>query len=268
MKQPKYVVFEAFREFENGITQKYFKCPDVSWTKDRDGYWTIVSKKFHDSTEWKGEFQTENLYDRHVVIALRDIEPQEYLDSKYIEQNEMSARLNMPLRTFAHINDSSQLTALMRFGNLEGLRATATYIQLKAHGLHDRPLYGIYSDPRSDIIRPDVFGGKWIDVAPEKAHIWDDLLNWVLEKSAFRNPPCPVILDCKAEYKIWFDTSKRLFANGGDYTNWDREGCSVALERIKQFAGQFFDVDQVKSLADAVNVPDYIEDIMDDDEPW
>lgn len=269
-----YRTIDTYRNFENGIKQTQFTFPDgTQWAFNERGneYWTIVSNEFYEHTKWGGPLERLRVFDKWMVIIMRDIDHHRYFDHHGCSSEEMVGRLHLENRVFAFIKDSSVLGGLLRFDKMKGVVGQATYIQTLSHGIQNKPLYGIYTDPDTNITQPDVFGtGKWLEVSPSKAgSVWYKLYNWVLDKMAFVDRPCPLTLNCNDAYEVWKAASINVMGSKYDLneiTNLEPVIMDTMVVKIADFAAQFFDSEVITKVQDAARTVDYEIDYIDEDE--
>lgn len=269
-----YYAIDTYRNFENGIKQVQLMFPHgTQWAFNERGkeYWTIVSNEFYEHTKWHGPFERARIFDKWIAIFIRDIDHHEYFDCFGSTPEEMVGRLHLENRIFALIKDSSVLGGLLRFGKMNGVVGQATYIQTLSHGIQNKPLYGIYTDPNTNITQPDVFGtGKWLEVSPSKAGaVWYKLYNWVLDKMAFIDKPCPLILNCIDAYEVWKAASVNIMGSKYDINeivNLEPVILDTMVAKIADFASQFFDGEVISKVQDAARTVDYELDYIDEDE--
>lgn len=269
-----YSTIETWRNFENGISQTQFRFPSGTyWAYDERGkeYWTIVSKEFFDNTKWSGPFGHAYIFDKWVAIYMRDIDHHKYFDYFSRSSKEMIDQLHLENRIFVFIKDSSICGGLVRFGEMDGLVGQATYIQLLSHGIQNDPLYGIYTDPKTNITQPDVFGtGKWLEVSQSKAYrVWCDMYGWVLDKLVFKDTPCPLMLNCNDAYEVWKCATLSSLHSTYDakiIEEMDKSLMKAMIAQIANFAAQFFTDETITKIQKDARTVDYDIDYIDEDE--
>ena len=267
-----YVTVRTYKNFENGIKQIEFEMPvGLHWAYDKvaDEYWTIVPKEFYKSMKLSSEINHQNLFDKWEVLIIRSIDPAWYFDEYSVTSEEIMDSIALDKRIFAFIKDSTELGALVRFGKMTSFRGPATYIQLLSHGIVNEPYYGLYNVPDARPSQLDTFGhGKWVEVCSDRANkLWTDLYLWVLDKLAFIDRPCPVMLNCNAAADVWKDSFQGPFSKTKyDIDYLDKTMMSTIIDQIRIFAGQFVNTGIIKKLQDELVNPDYENDYIDIDE--
>lgn len=253
MDNIRYQHIDTYANFENGCKQTRFTFPyGICWVRKifpHNEYWTIVPKKFHKSTEWKGPFNSVQIMGEFVYISMYEIDHHPYFDEfKYTPQEALEI-LDLPNTVAIYIRNSTEIAGLARFGHFDGINGPITYIQLRKHGPAGGETFGIYTDPEGNLASPDCFGeGKWVRVDPYKAdRVWNDMYRWVLNKINFVDAPCPMILNCDDAYKVWVASTRSLI-EGDDPDPDFKPDAEQYLAKIKIFANQFLDISDIKSL--------------------
>lgn len=210
----------------NGVAQERLKFPvGTKWVR-RDFerpfeniYWTIVPKNKYNRKDWVGPFETHNVLTKHVLVTIRNLEDHPYFESYGSTAKKMTEQLRTSGRVFACINDSTKLCALAKVGSFEELSGPVAYINFTTGGVYSHDQFGIYVNPHNYIAELDTYTqGRWIEVAPSKAlKLWSEAYRWVLDKHAFIDRPCPIILSCKTKGYLEKMEPQELIKMAEDY---------------------------------------------------